>query len=451
MKVEKIRELIAVTKQKVRETDHHLWASTKTIRKVTEVHNNVNGSSSYSTHHEVIPIVDVSTLHYIIEELQKTNTFKEIVKDLVEEHPLAKEIDNPEVQTEFWLETFLNNIIRAELERRLDETKEFEMIMTLKDEFDKVPIGYEARIFLNGFYIENEKISISKDIELRQPKPADMEIALQKSSVLDGHISVPSAVALVHTKGEGNRIPHPKQDILLTILGLFRLGSVFGERAFYNNHSVIWPGSQGMGMSMPGRYSTNYRFLVKSYESESLISFYKTMEEKLLHLQDNSKQNASIQIALGNFKNSLIEPIESERRLFSTIIGLEALFTQSGEFGETSYRLAMRLGKFLGLLGFKSQDIKNLMEKCYKIRNKVGHGLLLEDKERNESQEYVKSLLDYLRQSIILFLLCLEDKTKGDLINSVDKAMVDEKYGNEFGDWVKEKISTVPKEVFLTN
>jgi hypothetical protein len=445
--IENIRTLILTVKDKLKnETDHHDWFRTKLAPKVSNIRNSPTGSG-YTTGMENVSYIDISGVSFIIDEIKKTDIFKQVVKDLVENHPLAKDHQNPVTQTEFWIETFLKNLIRLQLENKLDDTKEMEIIMTLKDEFDKLPIPIEIIEFLNGAYIEDKNIKISKSLEIRQPLASDLENALERSSVFDGHLHVPSIVSNLTTKEQENRLSHDREHLSL-ILRLFRLGSVFSERGLYDKSSVIWPGKQTSGYSLPGRYNVHHKYEIKSSESNDLILFYSVIKEKLNLLSKDTKKS-SIQMALSNFGYSLLEPIEPERRLFSAIIGLEALFTQSGEFGETSFRLALRIGKLMGLIGFKSQDIKNFMEKCYKIRNKVGHGQLLDDKIRNESQEYVAQILNYLRISIVLFLLCLDDKSKGELINSLDKAMVDEHFNSEFKEWLQSKTKELPNSVLL--
>lgn len=318
MNVEKINSLILSVKEKLKnETDHHDWLRTKLVPKVSNLRNTLNGSG-YSTQMETISHVDISGTSFIIEQIKKTSIFKEVVKDLVENHPLTNDHQNPITQTEFWLETFLNNIIKSELENELDNAKEMKMVMTLKDEFDKIPIPVEIIEFFNGVYIEDNSIKLSKNLEVRQPLSSDLEDAIKRSFVFDTHLSVPSLVAQITTKENGNNVSSYR-DNLSTIFRLFRLGSVFVERGLQNKSSVIWPSTRTMSTALLGRYDTHHKYLVKSSESNSLVSFYLLMEAKLNLLKNDAKKS-SILMAMSNFNNSLLEPIEPERKLFSQLL-----------------------------------------------------------------------------------------------------------------------------------
>ena len=101
------------------------------------------------------------------------------------------------------------------------------------------------------------------------------------------------------------------------------------------------------------------------------------------------------------------------------------------------------------MLGMSSIDIQVDMTKSYKIRNKVGHGMLLDEKDRKESIELEKKLLEYLRLSIIIFLLSIEEKSKGKIIDEIDKSMINDESADSFLKWLRQIISVLPKSVFI--
>jgi len=450
MEITHIRNLITYAKNIVREkADPKTYHISKLVPKIHDLNVNPDGSSGYGTQMVQEESIDISGLNFIFENIRKSDEFQKVVSELVKSHPLPKKQENPHTQMEFWLETFLKKMIEIELQGDLDDNKEFEMILILKDELDSIPITQISYHHLHGLYLEDESIKISESILLRKSVPHDLEeIERLRSGSLRSMYSVPTSIIEIISKSSSIMFGSTELSTVLTILHLYRLSSIVSYHNITASTSVIWPGSYNFSSSLHRPFN-RHSYSVTSTESNELVTFYNLLKNKVAETNTKNKENASISIALSRYSNALLEDVESERKLFSIVSGLEALYTQSGEYGESAYRLALRIGKILGMLGMSSINIQVDMTKSYKIRNKVGHGMLLDEKDRKESIELEKKLLEYLRLSIIIFLLSIEEKSKGRIIDEIDKSMINDESADSFLKWLRQIISVLPKSVFI--
>ncbi len=107
----------------------------------------------------------------------------------------------------------------------------------------------------------------------------------------------------------------------------------------------------------------------------------------------------------------------------TAIMGLESLYSMPKERGENCYKISLRTAKLLSFLGFKPLNIQKNIEKAYSIRNKVSHGMPISKKEACKIED-LKTLLDYLRLSLIIFL-SLSEINKNEFVHLVDSALID--------------------------
>ncbi len=447
MDISKVRKLIALVKEKVKLMDKQAATITRPKLKVTDFNISEN-ASGYGTTMENVTMLDPLHIHSIINEIKGSDEFKEIAKEIAQNYPLPKKQQNTVLQTEFWLENFLYKIGTEELNGRFDENKEIEMIMNLRNELEEGPLVYTSEIYLDGIFLEDDKIILDDNIVIRKPTASDIERQLGNTFDSFSHMhEIPTAVAVVSKKSKDQKEMRQEQERLLSILRLFRLGSVYPDSSKNSNNSVLW--TSGMGTAYFYKLVIHNKYTVRMSDSKDLVAFYQMIKNIIpLETQVNvDRKFSGVRIALSRYSNALLEAVEPERRLLTSVIGLEALFTQEGEKSETSYRSAIRLSKLLGLVGLNPIDVKNDIAKCYVIRNKVGHGILLEDKDRQDAAKYEDRLQNYLRQSIILFLMLLQEKSKGEIIDWIDRSMILSSVTTELEEWINKKILDLPKIV----
>ena len=137
----------------------------------------------------------------------------------------------------------------------------------------------------------------------------------------------------------------------------------------------------------------------------------------------------------------------AEERIAYAIMGLEALFLRGGESEELSRRLAQRVARILGIIGFNSIDVYNTMKRGYRIRSAYVHGSTIKKLDHNIVNMYAREILDYLRICVILMIKLLISnstkknitKQKDEIIELIDDSLIDD----ESYKILKEKIAVI--------
>ncbi len=109
-------------------------------------------------------------------------------------------------------------------------------------------------------------------------------------------------------------------------------------------------------------------------------------------------QQAAMGVAIRRF-NFAYERLGLEDKLIDLMIGFEALFFKSGEFGENRHKLALRVARLLSEDYETRKRIAKEVAAFYDTRNLVVHGELVTLKP-----EFITKIEDVLRDSIKYFL-----------------------------------------------
>jgi hypothetical protein len=119
-----------------------------------------------------------------------------------------------------------------------------------------------------------------------------------------------------------------------------------------------------------------------------------------------------------------------ERRIANAIMGMESLYLKRSETQELAYRLGVRVGKLLRMLGFDHHEVKRNLSDAYRIRSLFAHGSQLSYKEKRKLELKYKDLknllvtvLDYLRISITVAIVL--KRGKDELIDMLDDSLID--------------------------
>ena len=154
------------------------------------------------------------------------------------------------------------------------------------------------------------------------------------------------------------------------------------------------------------------------------------------HIGEHKKTN-ELSIAYERYSDSLEAGI-LEKRISSAVMGLEALYLGEDpkERGELRYKLGMRVGKLLSLVGYSPSEAKQKTRAAYDIRSTYVHGGILKGENRREYErkygdlnEFSTTIMDYLRASIVALLLRKTSKTS--LIERLEDSFLDSKKEEE--------------------
>ena len=123
-------------------------------------------------------------------------------------------------------------------------------------------------------------------------------------------------------------------------------------------------------------------------------------------------------------------------RLTYVMMGLEALYL--AESSELSHRLAQRVAKIMGFLGFNSQEVYKEIKEAYGIRSKFIHGASFKEKEIYRAGDLVDKIIRYLQISILTFLELghAANKGKQEILELLDASMISPALQEELEDMI---------------
>ena len=301
--------------------------------------------------------------------------------------------------------------------QKTDETFIDSLIIIFLKNMRGERVKYGATIELAGVILRPEYINISDDIIIRKPQISDLE--KERYNFVTEHISFATAILNIEFLGLQANEVQKKVEQAIAILRLFDVGGVK-----YLSYSLFSESVTDQMASIQLRSGDMLvpleTYLIKSEDDAKLKNFWLKVSDsmpKSFYDSDSSKIDHTT-IAYNRYADALLHNGILERRIANSIMGLEALlFKADGETQELSYRLRMRLGKLLNLLGLNPTDINTRLKDAYWIRSTFTHGGHLDYKKKRkletkygDPKNLLLSILDYLRISIIVYLFINKEK-----------------------------------------
>lgn len=301
--------------------------------------------------------------------------------------------------------------------------------------------GYEYRLelALKGLILQPALVELDTYMRLRKPTWKDFATEIPKRLHREREpflIEDPTAFLYARTvlaEGDDKALFAFEDEIRkgVTVLRLFRVGAVEKMWGIRDVNSVThfepywYTETTSLGTD---------KYLIANEDIDSLKKFWSNMKNVNLPFHEPDKEPNELSIAFERYHDSLPEGV-LEKRIFSAIIGLEALYLNPSEQQEMSYRLRMRVGKLLGLIGYNPDEIRRNLTDGYDIRSTYVHGGILKQKGRKKLEEkygdlneFSKRIVDYLRASIVVLL---RRPKKTSLIEKIDASFLDSKKENE--------------------
>ena len=298
-----------------------------------------------------------------------------------------------------------------------------------------------AEVQLKGLILKPKAIKLDESVRLRKPKREDFETEKPAYFSPGGErlLETPKAFLDVaaYAKVETSSITLQNEiDKAIAILRLFRVGAVQDTRHSETTDSVI--GFQASELTRGKLLGSADKYVITRRDVKVLKSFWTNM--KKVNLPDSAysgqqKESDALSIAYQRYTDSLDTHL-LEKRISSAVMGLEALYLSPSEQQEMSYRLRMRVGKLLSLIGYNnSNEIRRNLIDAYDVRSTYVHGGILKQRDKGKLEqkhgdlnEFSKIIMDYLRASIVA-LLKMHSKTS--LIQELDDSFLDSKKENE--------------------
>ncbi|MHA1285611.1 MAG: hypothetical protein ACTSQP_24160 [Promethearchaeota archaeon] len=347
---------------------------------------------------------------------------------------------SPIGQTTFWIETFIQRLIYEKLEGNFSDNLLIEYSSLFKSELELAHKDFNLICHLNGIYIEKEKIKINHNVLIRKLIKPDLEYT--RDLYLDfpraQTIIIPSCILEIAISVKNQLIIYNILNRILNSLRLYRLGSIYSVKTITIRKTIIWP--WGSHESYGNRnYSAFKKYTVKESEVDMFIKFINTISQKL-NFDKEEKKSKSLYISIERYNLALLESIDVERKLLMAVMGLESLFTFDKDRGENSYKLGIRVAKLLGYIGFNVENVRNITEQAYSYRNKVVHGSFISKEIKKKIYEIMPNILNYLRVSLILFILKSQKIGKAKIIDMIEKSTISEIYNEKLRVILKNEI-----------
>lgn len=332
------------------------------------------------------------------------------------------------------LDKFVGKLIHQYLyDSKTKETDIDSLVTTFLKDLRKDPVKCGARVEVQGVVLRPDKIEPSFGITLRQTKIEDLEIEVPAYSFAPRRsLPDPSAIMNIEFLGRGPAEIQKRVEQAITILRLFKVGSVVWTTYQMYSESIT---GMGHGTLTSGRRTTALeRYLAIQEDIPKLKKFWQTMSGSIpaSFFEVGVAKTDYLTIAYKRYSDALLENGLIEKRITNAMMGLEALFLKTGEIQELLYRLGLRISKLIGFFERNSHEIKSIVNDSYKIRSLFVHGgqLSYRKKKRLESKykdvkNLLLSVLDYLRISIIVMII--SKKEKDEFIDLIDDSFIDRK------------------------
>jgi hypothetical protein len=392
-----------------------------------------SGNSTYSKRQETIVKEELSS--------RDISKFLESIKENPEYAPvlsyISKKYNLDDIPASICLNFFMTNLLFERTSEtgwnyRNDITDGIlvECIALFIGDLEGNPPIWNVTLWIEGISI-TQKYKISENLLIRNVEISDRELEMPFDSVLlnDSFPDTPNeSAAILELKIKCNQKDTWNEvDIILTSLMLLRLGSVYSKKATFRPNSFLnFPQSSWSNIS----YSTNYRYNIKNEDAANILEIIAILKNKWILISD--KLNP-IHIALERYSHALLDPEGIEGRITSAINCLEALYLKKDERAELSHRLGQRVSAILRILDFAPIESYNSLTRAYDVRSNYIHGQIEPEKHKDASKLGEK-IIDYARLSIIVFIQLTSDYSKEELINKIDRSLLDEHVFNSLKD-----------------
>lgn len=335
---------------------------------------------------------------------------------------------NPEMNVRSLTMGIVDNTLKGRISHPEHLSKYVDLFIKYLNE-DEYEREYKIDIYLKGLILQPNLIRLDGNTILRKPVRKDLEIVERKRRPVipprPRPLKDPTAIlnTVIHAKPETDL--GPEIDRGIQILRLFGAGSVQSIRDVISEDPIhdIEPTEY-----IEERLLGQDNYLINKQDVKRLKAFWlrvKNIDLPIPAEKGVPKEPTSLAISYERYSNALDETI-FENRIFSAVMGLEALYLTEKQ--EMSYRLRMRVAKLLGLLGYNQDEVREKIKDAYDIRSTYVHGEILKQKdkrtiERNHGdlQEFSKTIIDYLRASIVALL---ERPSKTRLIKEIDDSFL---------------------------
>lgn len=375
--------------------------------------------------------------NFLENEVKKLDKYRKAVE------LIAKRTGGARSQAERNLERFFQRVVDETLSGLSDEDL-VSLTSLFTSEIGGAPVLWEPVIWARGITMKADRIKVNENLEIKKPKPSDLEEEIRVGLPQrrgPPALPYPSAIILYRTRAKGQPKVLEEVEGLISLLRLYKLGSVSRIKTEWNPVSILQLGGTSFSLRpkpMPFKYD-----LMKAVEKKMKRFFerIKPLVSKELISQEGEN---FLTIAHNRYEDAVTGQGPAEARLLSAIMCLEALYLREKERGELSERLAQRVAVSLNFFGFESVKVRNKIKRGYGIRSSYVHGSKIKKEKRKRIQDLARNVAEYARISLLLHLQLREKLRKEKLISKLDNSLLNEKSRERLGETIKENVEIFP-------
>lgn len=308
-------------------------------------------------------------------------------------------------------------------------------------ELDGQPLPCRAIVHLAGIRTGGAPVEFSSDdvvYRVRRPEFIDFDRREHWPTS-----AFPPTYSCVMTIDMRVSSPREAQEAVLRTVDALRLscvGSVAAVEYTFEGDALLNPLLNGRMSS--ARVAEKYVSRIDANHVKRMpLLFGRIMPKLRTELAPYQTPTTAPAIAFGRYNAALLRADTFEESTATTVMGLESLFLKGSEHAELTFRLKMRIARIIRRLGGDPPAVSALISDAYAIRSLHVHGdaptakdiSKIEQRYGGQSQ-FLRLLLDVLRQAIVLFVL--SDATKDFFLPLVDDALIDDRASERLDEWL---------------
>ncbi len=225
---------------------------------------------------------------------------------------------------------------------------------------------WTIKLFLNGIWLEENKISISNWIHIRRIKDSDFVFYSEREGYSEfvDRKNIPSVVLVIRSSVNSEDDAKKEANIISTAFLLLKLGSVFHHKLMIQNNSFINPISSEK--KNPIQIFDNKIYTFKKTDILSIVELIASTRNII-----GNEESNYLTIALHHYRSAFLNIDGIPNQITYACSCLESLLSNKGEI--ISRVLKERTSIILSFFGFNSLSIAKIVNEAYKIRSNYSH------------------------------------------------------------------------------
>lgn len=364
---------------------------------------------------------DWGELFKLTDTINKLSIYTKVYKTI------SRNYEKTEPQAEHWLSRFIQIFVTEALNERVTDETITDLIVTFIGDLEGNPRQWKLKIWLDGIWLEVDEIQVDEGIIIRRPQPADFEFEYpldQPFLVRQQPLLHPSAILEINKRVKITPYVYDELERIILTLRLYKIGSIFRMRTSWQPKSIL---SFGGETGRRSGWVSSYKYPITKSDLDHLPTFAKRIKPLIPIEGDFARLNMSrfSGIAVQRYSDALLKPEPNENKLAYAIMGLEALYLKKTERAELSRRLGQRAATVLKSYGKSPVKVFNILIRAYEIRSDFVHGSPLHEEKPQEMKALLDNVLEYLRLSLLIFLILSEKVEKERILTLIDNAMLE--------------------------